>query len=202
MLSCLNVKELVDVNLTNLVNITGKCLVSLCDSADELRTLDLSLVSDEVKGSDDQPESKLSKIDFIPILDRLLDSEKCAKPNIIFPKKWRKEGSQLLGRFIAKYNRVMREREVVCDCCEKNFCGTAEKSWICKTVGETFGTYNLTCFSCKINFCDDCAEEHLQELCQKCDQRYCIYCCSGTMCFDLCGVSVAKPLHIFTSTMH
>jgi hypothetical protein len=61
--------------LTNLVNITGKCLVSLYGSADKLRTLDLSLVARKMKGSDDQPDSKLSKIDVIPILDRLLDLE-------------------------------------------------------------------------------------------------------------------------------
>jgi hypothetical protein len=149
------VKDLTDltyVNLTNLVNVTGKCLVSLFSSAEKLRGLDMSIIADEMEGSDDQPESKLSKIDVFPILDRLLDSEKCAKPYIIFSKKWRKEGSQLLGRFLAKYNRVMKEREIGCDCCKKNFCGTAEKTWICKKVGETFGTYNITCFDCKNDF--------------------------------------------------
>jgi hypothetical protein len=198
-LSCM--KDLTDVTLTNLVNISGQCLVYLCGSPNKLRLLDLSLVEDEMKGSDDQPESKLSKIDVIPILDRLLDSKECSKPYIIFPKKWRKEGSQLLGRFLAKYNRVMKEREIVCDCCKKNFCGTSEKSWVCKTVGETFGTHNVTCFSCKDNFCDDCAEEHLKELCQKCDQRCCTD-CRGTMRCDLCRVSVVKLMHFFTNATH
>jgi hypothetical protein len=144
----------------------------LCGSVGELKTIDLSLVDDEMKGSDDQPESKLSEIDVILIVDKMLDSKECGTPYIVFPKKWRIEQSQLLDRFLATYNRVMKEREIVCDCCGENFCGTADKPWVCKDVGETFGTYNITCFCCKKNFCDDCAEKDIKELCQKCDQRY------------------------------
>lgn len=191
-LACLlDVSPLCSVELTNLVNVTGKCLFPLCRSADKLGTLDLSLVADDMKTSHIQPESKLSKIDVIPILDRLLDSGKSVLPYIIFPKKWRKEGSQLLGRFLAKYNRVMKEREIVCYSCKKNFCGTGEKSYICKTVGATFGTYNITCFCYKHSFCDDCADEKMQELCQKCDRRCCIDCCDTMRC-DLCHVSADK----------
>ena len=100
------------VKFTHCVGITGKGLEPLRGSI-HLESIDLSLVGTRCSPNLN-PEAKLSKMDVIPILDSILDAEGCTLKHVQFPKKWRMEQSQLLGRFLAKYNRVMNSRNIVC----------------------------------------------------------------------------------------
>ncbi|KAL3764635.1 hypothetical protein ACHAWO_010439 [Cyclotella atomus] len=160
-------------------------------SKSELKTIDLSLVDDEMKGSDDQPESNLSEIDVVVILDKMLDSKECGTPYIVFPKKWRIEQSQLLDRFLATYNRVMKEREIVCGCCGQNFCGTADKPWVCKDVGETFGTKQLVRVVLKLAHSKNAMKLLATNAYQDCCERLrCLDCCPNVFCeHPDCGFS-------------
>ena len=198
-LACIGAIDIIRrLKLTHCTNILGYGLGPLLTST-SLEQLDLCLVEKKDKPNGIDLELKISKSDVIPILDSILDVEGSSLKHIKFPKKWRVERSQLLGRFLAKYNRVMNARGITCSGhrlqggewskCEKVCHGTSEIPWINKG-GDLFGEHNFTCYTCCRSYCTDVCAEYVipEELCAKCDGKHCID-CTVTLTCDTCGVS-------------
>lgn len=188
--------------LSRCVGITGKGLEPLRGSK-ALEQLDLSLVGPN-ESPNLSPEPAISKKDVIPILDSILDADGCSLKHVQFPKKWREEQSQMLVRFLSKYNRVMNEKNIAC-CgrtyipeehqsrpCARQCQGTCERPWV-KKSGDDFGMHSFTCFSCTESYCQDCTQEEMQETCELCEKKFCND-CNQTLECHMCKVRTVDPI--------
>jgi hypothetical protein len=191
-LACVgDIFEIANVKLTHCINVTGRCLEPLRGSK-TLQKLDLSLVNRD-RLPIIHPESKIAKADVIPILDSIIDVDGFSLKHIQFPKRWREEQSQMLGRFLTKYNRIINEEGICCESCDEICIGSADRPWISKKR-ETCGVYNYTCYSCLFSYCGECAEENIPDIpCEKCETRQCNDCCMTMEC-DYCHVSLVYIL--------
>ena len=194
------VHEVSTVKLTHCVGISGSGLEPLRGFT-TLEQLDLSLVADN-KNPKLSPEPAISEAKVLPILESIIDADGRSGSDAVsifkklyveFPKKWRDEKSELMVKFLSKYNSVMNDRKISCQYeCGEVCKGTQERPWV-NTTGKDFGIHNFTCSSCHYSVCHDCAEDEFPDsACEKCEKKYCIE-CDMTMQCDTCQVS--KQLH-------
>ena len=190
--SIADVREILSVKLTDLVNITGCGLKPLSDYT-TIRKLDLSLVSRTESSIECDIEMKLLEAEIIPILYSIIDDSMVKLKHIQFPKKWREERSHMLIRFITEYNQHMNFQFETCGRyrrgCDKGCAmGIAKRPWISKSA-DTFGTYNFTCYSCANTLMNTYQVKRLTGI----DTPLCEVkrgFCSETLECDRCGVSV------------
>ena len=107
-----NVKKL---KLTNCTNITGVGLIPLQFST-VIEQIDLSLVGMHQNPELD-PEPLISRELVLPILQSIINENRCALKHLEFPHKWREYnsgdgtyGTAELTQFIEQYNEMMESR--------------------------------------------------------------------------------------------
>ena len=120
-LKCINAKyKLKRLILTGCTNITGRGLQTLRNSV-VLEQIDLSLVGKE--DTQRNISSVISRRSVLPILEKIISSNRCSLKYIQFPKNW--EGSSQVRRFKERYKSTLN-RSVCCSKCRTNVEDEAE----------------------------------------------------------------------------
>ena len=188
LLVCLDAINTVKVfKLKGCVNIIGHGLEPLRGSR-VLEQLDLSPVVG--KEDDFSPTTillpLLKEATVIPILDSIIDDERCALRHLTFPKKWRVMKSPLLSQFFVRYNRFLNRSELGCSSCtnpqfDLSLHGTP---WIPSSPGG-YGIQRSSCYACKDQYCEEHSDDMTPYICESCELTYCMD-CNPTMTCDMC----------------
>ena len=101
--------------------LTGRCLEPLSGST-VLKRIDISLASR--KSARSNVECSLELGEVLPVLDSIVAKGDNNLRHIQFPKKWRDAEHERLGRFIARYNNMLRMTAHKCCQCDE---------WSCKS---------------------------------------------------------------------
>jgi len=185
------------LRLAGCVNITGAGLEPLRGSS-VIEQIDLGLVGDNespVLGE----EYPLSRDHVLPILDSIIEQERCALKHLHFPNAWCRERSIDSGfhQLILRYNQMWaRRQEVVC-CSEcsgslpqrwdehgwgrRRWVHDVGGPWIHTDADDSYGTHRHTCHGCLENYCLNC-ESCERYTCIECYRMYCDYCSYPTEC--------------------
>ena len=103
----------------------------------------------------------------ISILNSIIEQEGNSLQHVHMPKEWRLKKNQLLDQFIAKYNKLLSGRSMLCcnvDC--RNICeGGVHRS------GKHYGIQGTTCYKCMNHSCG-------------CESIECCHVCSRVSCGD------------------
>ncbi|KAL7533571.1 hypothetical protein ACHAXR_005315, partial [Thalassiosira sp. AJA248-18] len=116
-LVCINAgKNLKILRLPHCISIRGDGLAPLRGSG-VLEEIDLSLVGRYKESPSIDPKPVLSEDTVLPILHSILDTGTSLK-YLRLPKIWREEQSEVLGRFLNKYNHVLDNHNLGCTKCD------------------------------------------------------------------------------------
>ena len=181
------VHNLKSLKLTNCLGITGVGLQPLVGSK-VLEIIDLSLVGAN-ESPTINPEPPISAEIVVPILESIIDTEGNELVQVIMPKKWRVEKSDILTNFLRKFGRVLVDREI--DCCGYNcgeICGAtrtrsgAGSSLVCSDVTNVnqYGLVTFACSGCNDNYCSSCQDEN--RFCEVCEKFFCDDCADMNWC--------------------
>ncbi|KAL7449389.1 hypothetical protein ACHAWC_001452 [Mediolabrus comicus] len=181
------------LRLAGCTNITGAGLEPLRGSL-VIEQIDLSLV-----GANESPtlaaEPPISCDHVLPILDSIINQERCALKHLQFPNAWRRERSidSDFHHFILRYNQMWaRRQEVVC--CSKCSARLPQRwerdrwrrTWLHDVGGPWisteenldgelgwYGVQRYTCLKCVKHYCRDC---EIGNICVDCYRVYCTDC--------------------------
>ncbi|KAL7533880.1 hypothetical protein ACHAXR_007591 [Thalassiosira sp. AJA248-18] len=196
MLVCIDaVNSIKKLKLKGCVNVVGHGLEPLRGSI-VLEQIDLSLVRSKGTCWNRSPillpPPSISESAVIPILDSIVGHEGCALNHLQLPKKWRVGQSDLLSHFLAKYNRVLDNRGLICSYkhryteppCGSTCRGSDETPWVHQS-GEHCGIQLFTCYDCNKHFCEEHMDLMTPFVCETCEKVACNDCHRTTAC-DSC----------------
>ena len=190
------VNKIKSLKFTNCVGIAGSGLEPLTGST-VLERIDLSLVGD-YENPNVTPEPPISVELVVPILNSIVEREDNVLVHVQLPKKWRMERSNILTRFLQRFDEVLNGRRYSCSgCADGEICKRYEneyelvywgQDWLHNEVNvETYGTVSLSCYLCEKNFCGICEYNCEFSFCKTCEKYYCQECndvnyCQGADC--------------------
>lgn len=202
------------LRLAGCVNITGAGLEPLRGSL-VIEQIDLSLVGDD-ECLILRTEPPISYDHVLPILDSIIEQEKCAMKHLQFPNAWRREQSldSDFHHFILRYNQMWTRRQEVLSC--TNCSGRIpqrydrDDGWV-HNVGEQwistqeyqyldgeyqevdwYGVQRYMCPKCLKYYCRDCDNP---VICSGCCRMYCNDCSTAGLkiCMDDdCGMRLSS----------
>ena len=185
--------------LTGCTNITGRGLQTLRNSV-VLEQIDLSLVGKEDTQSQRSVslESKISRKSVLPILERIISSNRCSLKYVQLPKKW--DGSSKVRSFKDRYNEMLN-RSLCCSKCHITVepeTETDESDDEALPMWYTSTLQSHVCYGCLKSFCNQCQygsllfrSAHLPipgtstipvSECQHCEKSFCVECASVDRC--------------------
>ena len=175
------------LKLTNCTNITGVGLMPLQFST-VIEQIDLSLVGMHQSPELD-PEPLISCELVLPILQSIINENRCALKHLEFPKVWRKynsadgtHGTAELTQFIEQYNEMMENRGLAsCSKCDETLEHHRHNIIEYCDEEQDYGTQLATCHQCLKYYCTNCREEDnysYLNYCYTCQRRYCKDCCT------------------------
>ncbi|KAL7456584.1 hypothetical protein ACHAWC_008047 [Mediolabrus comicus] len=155
-----NVKRL---KLTNCTNITGVGLIPLQFST-VIEQIDLSLVGMH-QNPELYPEPEISRELVLPILQTIINENRCALKHLEFPHKWRKYnsgdgtyGTAELTQFIEQYNEMIENRgPASCSKCNERLEHPHHN--MIDYDEQYYGTQLATCHQCLKYYCTNCTDE-------------------------------------------
>jgi hypothetical protein len=205
--------KLINLRLTNCINITGISLQSLRGST-IIEQIDLSLLGDGENTRKDFEQSISCEI-VLPILDSIIAAEGCSLRYLEFPYKWRRDTETDFAStdsefhaFILRYNEMRENMDAVwCLNCNE-YIPPVGRHWIGRDEDECYGLHNYTCSCCTGHYCYDCPDNDEEEgikvfgHCDKCQRDYCQDCakfyrcgaCDDLFC-DYCSKSCTQCNH-------
>jgi len=192
------VDKIKSLKFTNCIGITGRGLEPLMGSAVVLERIDLSLVGD-YENPTITPEPPISVTVVVPILNSIIERNNNVLVHVQLPKKWRIERSNLLTRFLQRFDRQLNSHRYLCSGCEDGeVCQRYENEYELVYWGQgvhndtgwlqlQYGTVSLSCYECEKNFCFGCEQQCHFSFCRTCDKYYCNDCnyvnhCQGNNC--------------------
>jgi len=191
-LKCINAKyKLKRLILTGCTNINGHGLQTLRNSV-VLEQIDLSLVGKEVTQSQRSVslESKISRKSVLPILERIISSNRCSLKYVQLPKKW--DGSSKVRSFKDRYNEMLN-RSLRCSKChitveDEDEIDTDDSDDSALPMWYTSTLQRHVCYGCLKSFCNQCQygsllrSPHISastiplSVCEDCEKSFCADC--------------------------
>jgi len=191
------VNKIKSLKLTNCIAITGVGLEPLTGSI-VLERIDLSLVGDH-ENPTITPEPPISVSIVVPILNSIIEREDNVLVHVQLPKKWRVERSDVLTRFLQRFDIVLTRRRCECSRCDRICEGDWRQDYEslfnklvhwqeCRFKGyERYGMVAMSCFQCKENFCLRCGwNGEGASYCMRCEKFYCQGCNAVEHCEGNC----------------
>lgn len=182
------VNRLTRLMLTGCIKITGAGLEPLRGSL-VIEHIDLSPM-----------KTSISFYRVLPILDSIIEQERCALKHLEFSRAWRSRqfpSATPFQQFISRYNEMWARRQNLLSCfkCSARLPQRKRRNgqwvhdvgglWI-KRKGSQFGIDRHTCYGCLKHYCRNCESESGGEMlgttCHKCDRMYCADCAPILKC--------------------
>ena len=194
--------------LTGCVNITGAGLEPLRGSL-VIEQIDLDIKDDRRR-----TEHRISCNHVLPILDSIIEQERCALKHLHFPEAWRGRAwgqITLAGQicdydfdhFLLRYNQMWAQRQEVLSCmkCSANLPQRRRQSgtwadllwvqdvggpWMC-TIADSRGEYGIqlhTCHGCLKHYCLNCRSDGSSQLLDHCTECDRVYCADCSLVLE------------------
>ncbi|KAL7448450.1 hypothetical protein ACHAWC_000633, partial [Mediolabrus comicus] len=181
------VRKVKRLKLTNCTNITGVGLIPLQFST-VIEQIDLSLVGMH-QNPKLYPEPPISSELVLPILQSIINENRCALKHLEFPKVWREYnsadgtyGTAELTQFIEQYNEMTENRgPASCSKCNQTLVHPHHNIIDYDDEEQYYGTQNATCHQCMKYYCTNCTDEDnylYLMFCHTCERSFCKECCT------------------------